>query len=138
MNRLGQIAVLGEFGEVVGVDGPVAADTAAEVERWLPGFAVAALLSTDQRSAVVGIGVEPDHREVSALVCCLGASSGLVFAGWARARSGYRCTWIGDQDLLRDRRDVHALVQKPIDRGARHFQHVGDLREVCSPASYRR
>jgi hypothetical protein len=34
---------------------------------------------TDQHSAAIGIGVESNHREVSALVCCLGASGGLRF-----------------------------------------------------------
>ena len=43
-NRLGQIAFLGEPGELADEDRPVAADTAGEVERWLPGLAVAAML----------------------------------------------------------------------------------------------
>lgn len=90
------------------------------------GFAMSAVVSADDRSSVLGIGMEPGHREVGALMRCLATSGRLVPAGRARARRG--CRWIGNQDdVLCDRRDVHAFVQMPIHRGAGHLQHVGDL-----------
>ncbi|WP_218017266.1 hypothetical protein, partial [Rhodococcus marinonascens] len=54
--RCGQGAGVGLFGECAGQDGAVAADRARDVERW-PGFAMAAVVSLEQRAGTLRIRV---------------------------------------------------------------------------------
>lgn len=69
-NRAGKLTALGQIGEMADEDGSVAAESARNIERWLAGFAIMAVLSTDHGLAVFRIGVKPHHGEVGALVRC--------------------------------------------------------------------